>query len=71
MLPGLHSCYRRDGYPCARERPIFAITRARDVHKWGSSGEGWEGGDGVVWSDFFQVCCGCESGLESERTILL
>ena len=28
------------------------ITRARDVHEWGSTGEWWEGGDGVVWSDF-------------------
>ena len=57
----------RDGYPCARERPSLAITRARDVHEWGSTGEWWEGGDGVVWSDFHRVRHGCESVLVLER----
>jgi hypothetical protein len=71
MLPGLQSCYHRDGYPCACEWPVFAITRARDVHEWGSTGEGWEGGDSVVWSNFRHVCHGCESVLESKRMHLL
>jgi hypothetical protein len=71
MLPGLQSCYHHDGYHCACKRTIFAITRTRDVHEWGSTGEGWEGGDGVVWINFCHVCHGCESGLESERTLLL
>jgi hypothetical protein len=43
-LPGLWSCYHCNGYPSAHEQQIFAITRAWDVHKWGSTGEGWEGG---------------------------
>jgi hypothetical protein len=43
-LPGLRSCYRRDGYPCTHEQPFFAITRTWDVHELGSTGEEWEGG---------------------------
>jgi hypothetical protein len=46
---GLRSCGHRDGYPCACERPSLSITRARDVHEWGSTGEWWEDGDDVVW----------------------
>jgi len=49
----------------------LAITRARDVHEWGSTGEWWEGGDGVVWSDFHRVRHGCESVLESGEADLL
>jgi hypothetical protein len=44
MLPGLRSCYIGDGYPCTCERPIFAIPRTQDVHKWGSTGRGGRGG---------------------------
>ena len=69
--PGLRSCGHCDGYPCARERPNLAITRARDVHEWGNTRKGWEGGDGVVWSDFRRVRHGCESDLESGETDLL
>ena len=57
--------------PCARERPILVITGTRDKQKLGSTGDEWEGGDGVVWSNFH---CGghcCESSLESERPLLL
>jgi hypothetical protein len=43
----------------------LAITRVRDVHEWGSTGEWWEGGDGVVWSAFCRVRHGCDSDLES------
>jgi hypothetical protein len=46
----------------------FAITCAQDVHKWGSTGEGW---DGVVWSYFHYIRNYCESDLESERMLLL
>ncbi len=42
--PGLRSCGRRDGYPCARERPSLAITRTRDVHEWGSTRSGGRAG---------------------------
>ena len=38
----------------------------KDVHEWGSTGEEWDGGDGVVWSNFRHVRHGCESGLERE-----
>jgi hypothetical protein len=69
--PGLRSCYHRNGYPCTRERPILAITLAKDVHKWGSTGEGWEGGYGVVWTDFCDVGHGCESDFESVGSVLL
>jgi hypothetical protein len=69
--PGLRSCGHHDGYPCARERPSLAIIRAWDVHEWGSTGEWWEGGDGVVWSDFHRVRHGCESVLESGEVDLL
>ena len=67
--PGLRSCGHCDGYPCAREQPSLAITRA--VHEWGSTGEWWVGGDGVVWSDFRRVGHGCDSDLESGETDLL
>ena len=68
---GVAAIGHHDGYPCARERPSLAITRARDVHEWGSTGEWWEGGDGVVCSDFHRVRHGCDSDLESGETDLL
>jgi hypothetical protein len=49
----------------------LAITRARGMYEWGNTREGWEGGDGVVWSDFRRVRHGCESDLESGETDLL
>jgi len=58
--PGLRSCGHHDGYPCARERPNLAITRPRGMYEWGNIREGWEGGDGVVWSNFRRVRYGCE-----------
>jgi hypothetical protein len=33
--------------------------------------EGWEGGDGVVWSDFLCICHGCESNLIFEEMVAL
>jgi hypothetical protein len=71
MLLGLRSCSRLDGYPCACEWPILAITLARDVHEWGSTREGWEGGDGVVWTDFRVIGHGFESDFESIGSVLL
>jgi hypothetical protein len=44
----------------------LAITRAQDVHEWGSTKEGWEEEDGVIWSNFHHICHGFESVLESE-----
>jgi hypothetical protein len=51
--------------------PRKAVDVCWEVVEWGSTGEGWEVGDGVVWSNFCQVRHGCESDLESERTLLL
>jgi len=61
----------RNSYPCARERPNLAITRARGMYEWGNTREGWEGRDGVVWSDFRRVRHGCEGVLESGEADLL
>ena len=57
--------------PCTPKWPNLAITRARGMHEWGNTREGWEGGDGVVWSNFRRVRHGCESDLESGETDLL
>jgi hypothetical protein len=62
---------QRVGSPCTCERPNLAITRARVMCEWGNTREGWEGGYGVVWSDFFRIRHGCESDLESGDADLL
>jgi hypothetical protein len=49
----------------------LAITLARGVHEWGSTGEGLEGGYGVVSADFSVVGHGCESDFESLGNVLL
>ena len=58
--PGLRSQRLRNSCPCSPKRLNLAITRARGMYEWGNTREGWEGGDGVVWSDFRRVRHGCE-----------
>jgi hypothetical protein len=57
---GVSTCSLRNSCPCTPKRPNLAITRARGMYEWGNTREGWEGGDGVVWSDFRRVRHGCE-----------
>jgi hypothetical protein len=39
---------------------ILPITHARGIYEWGNTREGWEGGDGVVWSNSRRARHGCE-----------
>jgi hypothetical protein len=57
---GVSACGLRNSCPCIPKRPNLDITRARGMYEWGNTREGWEGGDGVVWSDFRRVRHGCE-----------
>jgi hypothetical protein len=40
---------------CIFRIPAFTITLVRGMYEWGDTGEGWERGDVVVWSDFRRV----------------
>jgi hypothetical protein len=70
-LGGLQSQHMHDSCACTPKWPNKAITLARGMYKWGNTREGGEAEDGVVCGDFFQLCQGCESDLESGEADLL